>query len=38
MRILDLSSDMESKEDEINLSHQKIWDSVSINYEMIQGA
>ena len=30
---------LSSSEDEIKISnHQKIWDSVSLNYEMIQGA
>ena len=27
-----------STEDKIKVNHQKIWDSVSINYEMVQGA
>ena len=36
--MVDKKNGRSSKEDELKLNHQKIWDSVSINYEMIQGA
>ena len=36
--MVDRQGGRSSKEDEDNINHQKIWDSVSINYEMVEGA
>ena len=36
--MVDRQNRISSGEDDIKTNRQKIWDSVSINYEMVQGA